>query len=113
MAVLGCTPYRIEHRERPSFYKSASAQELPNEVVLEDGTILRFSEQKAKHTGAAAGVVDALATEKIQIRQQTPDGKITLRAYAPEHVTAQSCPSTHWMVAWRQACSPAHSTSQF
>ena len=90
VASLGCTPYRIEHRKRPAFYKNASEADLPDEVILEDGTILRFSEHEPRQSGAAAGVVDSLATEKIQIREQSSDGRINLRAYAPEHVLAHA-----------------------
>lgn len=104
-AQVGCTPYRIEHRTRPAFYKNASEQDLPSEVVLEDGTILRFSEGKSENSGAAAGVVDSLATEKIQIREQAADGTLTLRSYSPEHVLAhvkQGIRMREYRVLWDQ-----------
>lgn len=103
--VLGCTPYRIEHRERPPFHRQASNQELPDEVVLDDGTVLRFSDQKVKHTGASVGTGDYLGAERINIREQSPDGKVTLRAFAPEHVLAhakQGIRMREYRVLWDQ-----------
>ena len=85
---MGCEPYRIEHRQRPAFYQRASDQELPSEVVLEDGTVMKFSEKRAGRSEASQ---DSLAgAERIEIRERTADGAVTLRAYAPEHVLAHA-----------------------
>lgn len=106
MAVIfGCTPYRIEYRQRPPFYRQSSERELVDEVILEDGTILRFTDQKVKHTGAGVEALDELSTQRISIREQSPDGKVTLRAYAPEHVLAhakQGIRQREYRVLWDQ-----------
>lgn len=84
----GCEPYRIEHRQRPAFYQRASDQELPSEVVLEDGTVMKFSE---KRPGRSEASKESLAgAERIEIRERTADGAVTLRAFAPEHVLAHA-----------------------
>ena len=85
---LGCEPYRIEHRQRPAFYQRASDQELPSEVILEDGTVMKFSEKRPGRSDASE---ESLAgAERIEIREQTADGVVTLRAFAPEHVLAHA-----------------------
>jgi hypothetical protein len=84
----GCEPYRIEYRQRPAFYQRASAQELPSEVVLEDGTVMKFSEKRAGRSEASQKTLaDA---DRIEIREKTSDGSVTLRAFAPEHVLAHA-----------------------
>ncbi len=86
--VVGCEPYRIEHRQRPAFYQRASDQELPSEVVLDDGTVMKFSE---KRPGSSEASRESLAgAERVEIRERTSDGSVTLRAYAPEHVLAHA-----------------------
>lgn len=84
----GCEPYRIEHRERPAFYQRASDQELPSEVVLDDGTVMKFSEKRPGRTEASK---ESLAgAERIEIREKNAEGAVTLRAFAPEHVLAHA-----------------------
>lgn len=102
VCLIACTPYRIEYHKRPAFYKQASERDLVDEVVLDDGTIVKFIDQgidsnvapMAPSTQAAAGSVDALAGEgegaQSQLRDQRPDGTIVLRAYAPEHVLSHA-----------------------
>ena len=88
--LIGCEPYRIEYRNRPDFYKRASETELLDEVVLEDGTILRFRDQ----TSAPPALSSSSARESesdqenrpITIRDQSESGEILLTSYAPEHV---------------------------
>ncbi len=46
LAPAGCETYRIEYRKRPDFYKRVSGTPLVDEVVLEDGTILRFEDDR-------------------------------------------------------------------
>lgn len=90
VCAIACTPYRIEYHKRPAFYEQASEEELPDEVVLKNGTIVKFVEQDVTHRSTAAGSVDALAAEKIELRDQFDDGTVILRAYAPEHVLAHA-----------------------
>ncbi len=102
----GCEPYRIEHRQRPAFYQRASDQELPSEVVLDDGTVMKFSEQlpsRSKPSGESLKDAD-----RIEIRERTSDGAVTLRAFAPEHVLAhakQCIRQREYQLLWDQLLS--------
>lgn len=103
--MIGCTPYRIEHRERPPFHRQASDGELPEEVVLEDGTILRFTEQKVTHSGDGVEAMERIETQKISLREETTNGSVKIRAYAPEHVLAhakQGIRMREYRVMWDQ-----------
>ena len=88
--VIGCEPYRIEYRNRPDFYKRASETELLDEVVLDDGTILRFRDQaSAAPSDSRKGdsdAVDDAGNQPITIRTRTDSGEIVLTSFAPEHV---------------------------
>ncbi|MDG2031887.1 MAG: hypothetical protein P8J45_12855 [Phycisphaerales bacterium] len=86
-ASVACTPYRIEYHKRPAFYKEASEKELLDEVVLDDGTVVRFVESDVNNT-LPTGSDDAGATRinDMETRSRANDGTITLRAFSPEHV---------------------------
>ena len=88
--LTGCEPYRIEYRNRPDFYKRASETELLDEVVLEDGTILRFRDQSSSSPAASADPSaksdKADQDRPMMIREQSDSGEILLTSYAPEHV---------------------------
>lgn len=89
--AIGCEPYRIEYHTRPAFYKQATDQELPDEVVLEDGTVVRFVEQQVNAMPSALpGAEDGVDPAELEIRTRTEDGGILLRAYSPEHVLAHA-----------------------
>ncbi|OUU92687.1 MAG: hypothetical protein CBC35_06775 [Planctomycetes bacterium TMED75] len=85
-----CEPYRIEYRERPSFYKQTSETELLDEVVLEDGTVLRFSDSKNTPPPAPSSQRQERdgtpSAEPISIRTATESGELMLTSYSPEHV---------------------------
>ena len=85
--LVACTPYRIEYHKRPAFYKEASEKELLDEVVLDDGTVVRFVESDVNNT-LPTGSDDAGATRinDMETRSRANDGTITLRAFSPEHV---------------------------
>lgn len=103
--LVGCTPYRIEYHKRPAFYQEASEQELPDEVVLEDGTILRFVEQEVDNTPVLPGQEGGVAPQDLEIRTVAGDGTIRLRALAPEHVLAhakQGIRLREYRVLWDQ-----------
>jgi hypothetical protein len=82
----GCQQYRVEHHKRPGFYQKASKQELPTEVTLADGTVIKY-ENPAE--AGAIGQVDK--TGKVfEPREESEDAqgqkKILLRALLPEHI---------------------------
>lgn len=85
--AAACQPQRIEHHMRPAFYEKAALGELPSEVTLEDGTIIKYHSNQAQSTYGRGGD-DRYAPLQIREETQTPDGKVivTLRALMPEHV---------------------------
>ena len=89
--AMSCEPYRIEYHSRPAFYKQATDQDLPDEVVLEDGTVVRFVEQDVNAMPASLpGFEEGVDLGDLEIRRQSEDGSIQLRAFAPEHVLAHA-----------------------
>jgi hypothetical protein len=86
-ALSACTPYRIEYHKRPAFYKEASEKELLDEVVLDDGTVVRFIESDVNNTlPSTPGDAKATRIDEMETRTRASDGTLTLRAYSPEHV---------------------------
>jgi hypothetical protein len=85
--LIGCKPYRIEHRKRPSFYHRASAGELPDRQVLDDGTIVLFEDTQPRSDYQRRAEVDEEG-KPYQIREEKEDGTIILRAFLPEQVLA-------------------------
>lgn len=81
--TAGCEPYRVEYHTRPAFYEKAALGQLPDEVVLADGTIVRYSSSTAQSSMGRKGED---ARKPFQIREQMEDGSIVLRAVLPEHV---------------------------
>lgn len=82
-ALAGCQTERVEHHKRPAFYYKAAMGDLPEEVRLEDGTVLKYStydEQGTVGTGKSDG------RKKFQIREDFEDGTTILRALVPEHI---------------------------
>lgn len=79
--TAACTPYRVEHHNRPAYYRQAAAHDLPDEVVLEDGTIIRYTE-------GGRSAADKLSGDDspFEIRSVAEDGTVTLRNLVPEHV---------------------------
>ena len=88
MALTGasCREQRTEYHKRPAFYEKASMQKLENEVVLEDGTIIKYNADRGgtdDRPGDPQG-------KQFQIRQEHEDGTVTLSAMLPEHVLANT-----------------------
>ena len=89
--LISCTPYRIEYHPRPAFYKEASEQELLDQVRLEDGTLIRFREQDPFGDGPQVGNEgESGSSATTDIRLESSDGSVVLRAAAPEHVLAHA-----------------------
>lgn len=85
LAMSACRADRVEYHKRPAFYQRASATPLPDEIVLDDGTIIKYRSTQAP---GIAGLNPGAKT--FQIREEHDDGKITLRALLPEHVIANA-----------------------
>jgi hypothetical protein len=86
-ALAGCQPYRIEYHERPRFYDQASATQLPDRVVLDDGTEIVYV-----RPGDKRGVMKEVEKrgEKFSYREESETGDVRIRAVLPEHVLANT-----------------------
>ncbi len=82
--AASCTPYRVEYHTRPRYYDQATDQELPDEVRLKDGTVVRYSKP---NSGAVQKTIDD-DSEPFEIRSVAEDGTITLRNLTPDHVVS-------------------------
>ena len=81
--IAGCKPYRVVYQERPAFYEKASASPLPDEVTLEDGTVVKY---RPTNSNSSLGRMGPDRLEPFEIREEHEDGSVTLRAAVPEHV---------------------------
>jgi hypothetical protein len=86
--LTGCKPYRIEYHKRPAYYKRAADGELPDRVVLDDGTIIVYEEIGSKG-GPALGNAGS-TTDTFKVREELEDGSVVLRALLPEHVVGNA-----------------------
>lgn len=79
--AAGCKPYRVEYHTRPTFYDKTIAGDLPDEITLDDGTIIRYRtpDQKTSY-GRPTN------ERPFSIREEAEDGTITLHALLPEHI---------------------------
>lgn len=124
MLAAGC--YRVEYHVRPAYYEQASEGELPSEVTLKDGTVVKFfDEERRDELQALARGEDPHANdakpvdrdgdgkpdepvEKAPIWEESDDGTVTMRATMPEHVIAnfmQSLRQERYVEFWRQMMS--------
>jgi hypothetical protein len=83
LVATGCTPYRIEYHQRPDFYQKASDYELPDEVEMEDGTRIVYSEPLREST---RGNYSGPKRKRFALREELKDGSVRLQALTPDHV---------------------------
>jgi hypothetical protein len=81
--ALGCEPYRIEYHRRPEYYSKLVEGDLPNRVVLEDGTVIVYNAERDSG-------VQQEEKRPFMIREEMEDGTIVLRAALPQHVIANT-----------------------
>jgi len=125
VALLATGCYRVEYHVRPAYYEQASEGELPSEVTLKDGTVVKFiDEEKRDELRALAPGEDPAAAEpepvdrdgdgkpdgpeRAPIWLENDDGTVTMRATMPEHVIAnfmQSLRQERYIEFWRQMMS--------
>lgn len=88
---VGCQSHRVEYHKRPAFYERAALGKLPDELVLEDGTVIKYQSVEGQSSFGRAGDD---RRKPFAIREEHEDalGKkhITLRALLPEHVLANT-----------------------
>jgi hypothetical protein len=99
MAVLASCGPRVEYRARPGF---ASAEELPDEIVLADGTIVRYvplseflARRKAREEGRfyePPSADDKATPQKpgFLAWEEAEDGSVRMQAIMPEQVVANA-----------------------
>lgn len=100
MVLAACGP-RVEYRARPGY---ASSEELPDEIVLKDGTIIRYvplseflARRKAREEGRdyeppSANEAAAVDPKKPGFRawEEAEDGSVRMQAIMPEQVVANA-----------------------
>ncbi|MHC4909556.1 MAG: hypothetical protein ACYTF9_07560 [Planctomycetota bacterium] len=84
MCTAGCEPYRIEYRERPSYYDDAVDGDLPDREVLDDGTVVVYRKRDESDLARKGEAKDFL------IREEFEGGRVVLRGFLPEHVLANT-----------------------
>jgi len=77
--LSACTPYRVEYRPQSPFERSMGAG-FQDDVHLEDGTVIRFSEAPLQEQ---SGPVLKGAVEKTKRRTENEDGTVELRSPEP------------------------------
>jgi hypothetical protein len=86
LAICACSTYRVEHHSRPGFFRSVAGPQ-PDEVTLDDGTVLKFSTREP--TSELTRQADS-DSEPFQVREELDDGTIVLRSLLPQHVLANT-----------------------
>jgi hypothetical protein len=81
--AFGCKPYRVEYVDRPAFYEKASATPLPDEIAMDDGTVVKF---RRPSSNTSFGRMGAVGAKPFEVREEHEDGSVTLHAVVPEHV---------------------------
>ncbi|MHC4614887.1 MAG: hypothetical protein ACYTAU_15090, partial [Planctomycetota bacterium] len=87
LAVAGCSTYRVEYHKRPGFYRNTASGPQPDQVTLDDGTVLVFTTREP--TSELTRQADS-ESEPFRIREEHEDGTIVLRALLPQHVLANT-----------------------
>lgn len=87
VSFAGCETQRIEYHKRPLFYNKASAGELPDRVVMADGTIIVYESPTKTSTIRKKTQNSA---KPFKIREKLENGDIILRALTPDHVLANT-----------------------
>lgn len=97
--LLGACGPRVEYRARPGY---ASSEDLPDEIVLEDGTVIRYvplSEFLARRRAREEGrnyeppsAAEAPDPQKPGFRawEEAEDGSVRMAAIMPEQVVANA-----------------------
>lgn len=109
LTAPGCKEYRIEHVKRPAFYQKASKEKLPDQVILDDGTIVKYESIEAPRNAEST---DKDGQKVFQPREESEDSlgrkTVTLRAIFPEHVvlnTLNCLRNEEYDLLWEQGLS--------
>jgi len=85
VSAAACTPYRHEFHKRPAFVDKATGGALPNQVTLDDGTVLYYNLSDDERDNRFAREM-----KSFELRREEPDGSVRLQAVLPEHVLANA-----------------------
>lgn len=83
--VAGCKTQRIEYHTRPAWHYSMT-NSIQNEVVRDDGTIVRYAPIGGSASSAVRKYLDSIELEKVD----EITGEVTLHAVLPEHLLTQT-----------------------
>jgi hypothetical protein len=84
LVIPACTTQRVEFHKRPAWHY-AMGGEIPDEIVQEDGTIIKYATVGGSRSAAVSQYLDG-----IELRSEDEvTGEVTLRAILPEHVLEQ------------------------
>ena len=81
----GCETQRVEYHTRPAWHYSMIST-LQNEVVREDGTIVKYAAIGGNSSKSVKEYLDSVVLEE----KNEVTGDITLRAILPEHLLTQT-----------------------
>jgi len=105
LIVPACTTERVEYHKRPAWHY-AMDKEMPDEIVREDGTIVKYST-----VGGTSSAAVSQYLEGIELRSEDEaTGEVTLRAVLPEHVLEQTLiclRDRNWDLLYEQILSKA------
>lgn len=109
IAGVGCQPYRIQHVKRPGFFQKASKEQLPDEITLDDGTIVKYETIEAPSKLGLAGKGDArIFLPREEVEDASGQTIVTLRAILPGHVvlnTLNCLRNQEYPLLWEQGLS--------
>ncbi|MBC8203436.1 MAG: hypothetical protein H8E91_06360 [Planctomycetes bacterium] len=85
LVIPACTTQRVEYHKRPAWHY-AMDKEMPDEIVKEDGTVIKYATVGGTSSEAVSQYLDG-----IELRSEDEiTGEVTLRAVLPEHVLEQT-----------------------
>jgi hypothetical protein len=87
LTLPGCEPYRVEYHRRPAFFQEMSDEKLPDQVTLDNGTVVVYSDHRGERRDPIKEKVEA---EGFSLRAEREDGTVELRALMPEHILAHA-----------------------
>jgi len=101
-ALAGCESYRVEYHKRPAFYYKAAMGDLPEEIRLADGTVIKYTTYQEQ---SSMGRSKEEAQKPFLIREEMEDGSIVLRPITPVHVLVlflESLRQQEYDLIWEQ-----------
>ncbi len=87
LVLAACEPYRVEYHRRPAFMHQVAENDLPDELVMRDGTrIVYGSPPGGRSRARSERTSDGDGEGAMELREERTDGEVTLRGFMPEHL---------------------------